>query len=150
MQLLRVISSFTLAHSVTLALAAFDVVRPPATIVEPVIALSIVFVGINTLYLKEHSPDRRIVFAFCFGLIHGFGFANALREMQLPTEALAWSLVSFNLGVEAGQACIVLAIAPALALLHRWRPAIAHRTVLAASSFVIFAGAYWFLERVFG
>ncbi len=87
--------------------------------------------------------------AFCFGFVHGFGFANVLREMALPRAALGWSLFSFNVGVEVGQACIVLAVAPALVLLYR-RNAIEAECVLAAAAFcVIFAGSFWFAQRLF-
>ncbi len=88
------------------------------------IALSIIFVGAHALSQSKEGRDWRLLFAFCFGFVHGFGFANVLREMRLPRGELGWSLFSFNVGVEIGQACIVLAVAPLLAQRDR---ALAHR-----------------------
>ena len=87
--------------------------------------------------------------AGAFGLIHGFGFANVLREFGLPQEALGWSLFSFNVGVELGQLAIVLVVASALALIRRRWPAADKWVVLGGSTVVIAAGGYWFVERVF-
>jgi hydrogenase/urease accessory protein HupE len=153
-QLLKIVTAFTLAHSVTLCLAALNILNPPARIIEPTIALSIVFVGVHSMMMrKKHpnepsAPDMRLLFAFAFGFIHGFGFANALRELELPRQALIAALFSFNLGVECGQACIVLTVAPLLALLHRKSDRIAQRFVTAGSLAVIVAGAFWFVQRV--
>ena len=148
-QLLKVVSAFTLAHSVTLALATLNVLNPPARIIEPAIAASIVFVGVHSLITSKEKRDWRLVFAFGFGFIHGFGFANALREMELPHSALIWSLFSFNGGVEVGQACIVLAVAPLLALLRaKAKPVVTRRVLTAGSLAVIAAGAFWFVQRV--
>jgi hydrogenase/urease accessory protein HupE len=148
-RLLKIITAFTLAHSVTLALAALGLVRPPARLVEPAIALSIIYVGAANLMSNDRRQDRRALLAGCFGLVHGFGFANVLRELGLPREALVWSLFSFNVGVEIGQACIVLAVAPLLALLRARRPALALRTVHLVSLAVVASGAYWFVQRAF-
>lgn len=147
--LLRIVTAFTLAHSVTLALAATGVLSPPARLIESVIALSIVYIGAANLLAKPDRPDRRALVAALFGLVHGFGFANVLRELGLPREALAWSLVSFNVGVEIGQACIVLAVAPLLALLRSRRPRAASGVVQFGSLVVVAAGAYWFVQRAF-
>jgi hypothetical protein len=87
--------------------------------------------------------------ALTFGLVHGFGFANVLREFGLPSEALGWSLFSFNLGVEIGQLLIVAGIAAGLALVRQRNQAVAQRVAFAGSLVVIVAGAYWFVERVF-
>jgi hypothetical protein len=81
--------------------------------------------------------------------VHGFGFANVLREFGLPAEALGWSLFSFNVGVEIGQLAIVLLVASLLAIIRRWNQTVAHRVVFAGSIVVIAAGTYWFVERVF-
>jgi hydrogenase/urease accessory protein HupE len=152
-QLLGIVTSFTLAHSATLALAATGLVTPPARLVEPTIALSIVYVGAANLLAGSRAAagrrDRRSLIAACFGLVHGFGFASVLRELGLPREALAWSLLSFNVGVEIGQACVVLAVAPLLALLRARRPAWAVRAVTAGSFVVVAAGTYWFVRRAF-
>ncbi len=147
LQLLKIVSAFTLAHSVTLALATLRIVDLPAEVVEPIIAASIVFVGVHSL-LSQNKTDLRIVFAFGFGLIHGFGFASVLSELELPQQALAWALLAFNFGVEFGQMCIVLLVAPLLALLRRRSPQQAVWVVRLASLGVIVMGAYWFIERV--
>jgi len=145
--LLRIITAFTLAHSITLAMAVLGLVNPPPGFIEPLIALSIVFVGLHTL-LRKPGRDPRMLFAFGFGLIHGFGFAYALQAMELPRRALALSLVSFNVGVEVGQACIVALIAPALWWLHLRHPSLARRVVTVGSLCVAAAGAVWFVQRV--
>src|SRR5207253_6271778 len=112
-QLAVVVTAFTVAHSITLSLAALNLVTPPARIIEPAIALSIVYVGADNLMVRG-GRDMRAWIAFAFGFIHGFGFANVLREMDLPRTALGWSLFSFNLGFEIGQLLVVIAVATAL------------------------------------
>jgi hydrogenase/urease accessory protein HupE len=147
-RVLKVATAFTLAHSITLALAATGHLDISSRIVEPLIALSIVYIGIENLRARPGMPDRRTVLAFAFGLIHGLGFAGVLREFGLPAEALGWSLLSFNAGVELGQACIILAVTPLLALLHAHRPRRALQAVAAGSWVIIVAGSYWFLQRL--
>ena len=146
--LLKIVTAFTVGHSVTLSLAALNVVTPPATVIEPAIALSIVFVGADNL-VRGSGRDLRMWVALVFGLVHGFGFANVLREFGLPREALGWSLFSFNVGVEIGQLCIVLLVATALALVRRWNATVGSRVAFAGSLVVIAAGTYWFVQRVF-
>ena len=146
--LVRIVTAFTIGHSITLSLAALDVVTPPATIIEPAIALSIVFVGADNL-VRGEGRDLRAWVALVFGLVHGFGFANVLREFGLPREALGWSLFSFNVGVEIGQLAIVLAVATALAAIRRKSDALGYRVAFAGSIVVIAAGTYWFVQRVF-
>jgi len=147
-RLLRIVTAFTLAHSVTLALAATGVLAPPARLVESVIALSIVWVGADNLWRGgAQRRDHRIAIAATFGLVHGFGFASVLGDLGLPREALAWSLLAFNLGVEIGQACIVLVAAPLLGALHARRPRWARVAVASGSAVVIAAGTWWFVER---
>jgi hypothetical protein len=147
--LVRIVTAFTLGHSITLSLAALDLVSPPAALVEPAIALSIVFVGADNLLVGTSGRDVRAWIALAFGLVHGFGFAYVLREFGLPAEALAWSLFSFNLGVEVGQLIVVLAVAGALELVRRRSQAVAQRLAFAGSIGVIAAGGYWFVQRVF-
>src|SRR5207245_8815358 len=120
-RLAMIVTSFTLAHSITLSLAALNIVTPPARLIEPAIALSIVYVGADNL-LAQGGRDVRAWIAFAFGFIHGFGFATVLREMELPARALGWSLFSFNFGVEIGQLLVVVPVASAFALLrcHVW------------------------------
>ena len=115
---MRIVTAFTIGHSITLSLAALDIVTPPASIIEPAIALSIVFVGADNL-VRGDGRDLRAWVALVFGLVHGFGFANVLREFGLPREALGWSLFSFNVGVEIGQLMVVLLVASLLAAIRR-------------------------------
>jgi hydrogenase/urease accessory protein HupE len=147
-QLAVVVSAFTLAHSITLSLAALNVINPPARIIEPAIALSIVYVGADNLMVRD-GRDMRAWIAFGFGFIHGFGFANVLREMDLPRTALGWSLFSFNVGVEIGQLIVVVAVASALAALRSRSEVVSRRLAWAGSIGVIVAGAFWFIQRVF-
>ncbi len=146
-RLFKVVTTFTVAHSITLALATFGIFTPPASLVEPVIALSIVVVGIHAFFDRK-GRDPRLLFAFCFGLIHGFGFASVLQEMVLPAAALGWSLFAFNAGVELGQACIIITVAPLLALLHRWSKPIAAQVISAGALVITAAGAFWFFQRI--
>ncbi len=145
--LVRIVTAFTLAHSLTLSLAALDVVNPPARLIEPAIALSICYVGVDNLLRRPDAPDRRAWIALVFGLVHGFGFANVLREMELPSHLLGWSLFAFNLGVELGQLAIVIVVAGLLAWIRRAAPAAGRWIVIGGSMAVIWAGFYWFVER---
>jgi len=147
-RLLLIVTGFTIAHSITLSLAALNLVSPPASVIEPAIALSIVYVGVDNLLVRK-GRDVRPWIALAFGLIHGFGFANVLREMDLPARALGWSLFSFNVGVEIGQLLVVVAAAGALAAIRRWSPEAGRRVAVAGSVAVIAAGGFWFVERVF-
>ena len=148
-QLLLVVTAFTIAHSITLSLAALGMVIPPANAIEPAIALSIVYVGADNLLVSAGGRDTRAWIAFAFGLIHGFGFANVLREMDLPGRALGWTLFAFNLGVEIGQLVFVVLVASVLIWIRSRSEAAARRLVFAGSIFVMLAGIFWFVERVF-
>jgi HupE / UreJ protein len=117
-------------------------------VIEPAIALSIVYVGIDNLMVRG-GRDMRAWIAFAFGFIHGFGFANVLREMDLPPRALGWSLFSFNLGVEVGQVIVVVAVASLLAVVRKRSETAGKRLAVVGSWVVIAAGAFWFVERVF-
>jgi len=99
--------------------------------------------------MVRDGRDMRVWIAFAFGFIHGFGFANVLREMDLPRTALGWSLFSFNVGVEIGQLVVVVAVAFALAALRSRSEAAGRRLSLVGSITVIAAGAFWFIQRVF-
>ena len=147
-RLLMVITAFTIAHSITLALAVLDVVSPPGNIVEPIIALSIVYVGADNLLVRG-GRDMRVWIALVFGLIHGFGFASVLREMGLPTGALGWSLFSFNFGVEIGQVAVAVVVASALTWLRARNEKAGRQLAVAGSVGVIAAGTFWFVQRVF-
>ena len=146
--LVRIVTAFTIGHSLTLSAAALNYVSPPSSIIEPAIALSIVFVGADNL-VRGNGRDLRAAVALVFGLVHGFGFANVLREFGLPREALGWSLFSFNIGVEIGQLAIVVAVASVLGAVRRRSTAVAYRVAYAGSVVVIAAGTYWFVQRVF-
>ena len=147
-KLLVVITSFTVAHSITLSLAALNIVTPPARLIEPAIALSIVYVGADNI-LAQGGRDVRGWIAFTFGFIHGFGFANVLREMDLPARALGWSLFSFNVGVEIGQLLVVVLVATAFTMLRAKSEWARRHLAFAGSIVVIAAGAFWFVQRVF-
>ncbi|HSK04375.1 MAG TPA: HupE/UreJ family protein [Kofleriaceae bacterium] len=147
LQLAGIASGFTLGHSVTLALSGLGLVRPPASVIEPVIALSIALVAAQAfLGLRER---RRWLVAAAFGLVHGFGFAGALGELELSASGMVTALLGYNAGVELGQLAIVLAIAPLILLLQR-RPRAHHAVVRALSAAIFVAGMYWFVERLAG
>ena len=148
----KIITAFTAAHSVTLALATLNVVQLPDRLVESVIALSIVVVGLHDLRALQNptrtTRDPRAALAFAFGLIHGFGFASVLREQALPPDAAAWSLAAFNIGVETGQLCILLAAAAALTLLRRAGPRVTRAGLRVTAAAITATGGVWFLQRL--
>ena len=146
-RLLLVVTAFTIAHSVTLSVAVLGVLTPPARLIEPAIALSIVYVGLDNL-TSRGGRDMRAWIALAFGLIHGFGFASVLRDMDLPARALGWSLFSFNLGVELGQLAVVVGVASLVMALRRASVTAGQRLAWAGSIVVIVAGAFWFVQRV--
>jgi hypothetical protein len=149
-RVIGVVSSFTLAHSVTLALASLAWVRLPASLVEPLIAASIVWIAVENLVALRRGAtreDRRPLLAFLFGLVHGFGFAGALAPLHLSAGGLATALLSFNAGVELGQGAVVAAAFPLLAALRR-RRAGAPILLRAGSVGIGLAGAAWLLERL--
>ena len=147
-QLLLMVTAFTIAHSITLSLAALNMVMPPAAVIEPAIALSVIYVGADNL-LMSGGRDMRVWIAFAFGLIHGFGFANILRDMDLPSRALGWTLFGFNLGVEIGQLVVVVIVASALAWIRSRSKVVGTRLAFVGSIIVMLAGAFWFVQRVF-
>jgi HupE / UreJ protein len=143
----RIVTAFTLAHSVTLSIATLDILTIPDRIIEPLIAASIVWVALENLLVTE--PDRRRwIWSFVFGLVHGFGFASALGELGLKGSAIVRALVGFNVGVEIGQLIFVALFLPALAVLKRGRGA--SLTPRIASVAVAIVGTYWLGERIFG
>ena len=145
---LGIITSFTIAHSITLAVATLHLVQIPSRIVEPLIAASIVFVGIENL-LRGDIPTARRMVAFGFGLIHGFGFASALREAGIGsgTGGIVLPLFSFNLGVELGQIMVAAAALPIIWKL-RENPMFIARWAPACSAAVVLLGSFWFVQRV--
>jgi hypothetical protein len=145
LNVVKIVTAFTLAHSVTLSLAALDLVTLPARLIEAGIALSIAYVALENLFFTTF--DRRWLVSFVFGFVHGFGFANVLKEMHLPTSGLAASLLFFNVGVEVGQIVIVALVIPLLWALGRTP---VYRTTIRLASLAIFsAGAFWFFQRAF-
>ncbi len=143
---LGTVTGFTVGHSITLALATLDVVRVPGRIAESAIALSIVYVAVEDLVVKE--PKHRWRIATAFGLLHGFGFASALTELHLSRAGLASALFGFNAGVEVGQAVIVALLAPAVLALRKqkWFAEYGSRACAAA---IAAAGTFWFVQRAF-
>jgi hydrogenase/urease accessory protein HupE len=146
-RLLRIVTCFTLAHSVTLALATLHVLNPPSRVVEPAIAASIIAIGAENLIAARNGRDHRVWLAFLFGFVHGFGFASVLRDFGLPRHALGTSLLAFNAGVEIGQACILVGLALPLALLRSRNPRAGRLALAFGSVAVILAGGYWLIER---
>ncbi len=146
-QLALMVTAFTLAHSLTLSLAVLGVFSPPARLIEPAIALSIVYVGVDNLLVRR-GRDLRAWIALGFGLVHGLGFASVLREMELPRRALGLSLVSFNVGVEVGQLMVVVAVASALAALRARSARAGQRLAVVGSVGVVVAGSVWFVQRL--
>ena len=146
--LLWQVSAFTLAHSVTLALSSFQVISLSASIVEPLIALSIVYVAIENLYTTELKPWRPLVI-FGFGLIHGLGFAGVLAEVGLPQQHFLTALISFNVGVEIGQLSV---IGLAYLVVGWFRSKTWYRPYLSipASCGIALMASYWTIQRIFG
>lgn len=142
-RLLVVVTAFTVAHSITLGLASLSVVSLPSRWVESAIALSIIVVAVLNLVGKK--GDKRWLLAFGFGLIHGFGFASALAELELSRSELTAALFGFNAGVELGQAALVLVALPLLLLLRRSRFAFRVEVVLSVAS--IGVALYWLVQR---
>ncbi len=153
-QIVQVVTSFTVAHSITLALSSLGLVRLRQTPVEVVIALSILFLAVELAKPDaERSPltsKRPWLVAFGFGLLHGFGFAGALAEIGLPQSAAALALFLFNVGVEIGQLMIVAAMMVAMALLARSGLQPGGPLTRLSVLFLGVLSAYWFLERLFG
>ena len=144
MSILKVVTAFTLAHSITLTLAALDVVRLPSRLTESVIAASIIVAALNNIFPVVTESRARI--AFAFGLLHGFGFASVLADMGLPSGARLLSLLAFNLGIEAGQLAVVLAVMPVVYHLRAGR--LYRNTVLPWGSAAIAGLALvWLLQR---
>ena len=143
--ILATVTAFTMAHSVTLSLAALGLIDLPARLIEPLIAASIIWVAVENLFGAEHSW-RRLAVTFLFGLVHGLGFAEVMKELELSGWRLVAGLGGFNIGVEIGQALVVLVVAPLLIWARGqswgWRFRVAASVALAA------IGAFWLVERI--
>ncbi len=151
---IKIVTAFTIAHSITLSLAALGIVVIPSAIVEPAIAASIVFVALENFVSDDIERRWRVTFAF--GLIHGFGFAGALKEVGLPPNAVAIALASFNIGVEIGQIAIVSIVIPLLLGLDRLlagaggKPVRTAPVVYVLSALIAALGSYWLVTRIVG
>ncbi len=141
-------TAFTVAHSITLALSMKSVIVAPPAIVEPIIALSILFVAIENLLLSELKPWR-ILLVFMFGLIHGMGFASSLNEIGLPRNKFLTSILSFNVGVELGQITIILAMFFLIIFPLGKKPYYRKWVVYPMSIAIGLIAAYWTVERIF-
>jgi hypothetical protein len=139
-----IVSAFTVAHSITLALAAMKWVSLPSALIEPAIAVTIILAALDNVW--PIFPVRRVVVTFCFGLIHGFGFAGVLAELNLPTGAFAWALLQFNLGLELGQLAIVVGATALLFGLRQW-PRYRPLVIRGGSVAAMLIGVLWLIER---
>jgi hypothetical protein len=146
--LLAQATAFTIAHSITLGLAMYQVITPPVKLVEPLIALSIVFVALENIYSPKLKASR-IGVVFLFGLVHGLGFASVLSTMGLPESSYLFSLVLFNIGVELGQLTIIIA---AYLLLAKWfgkKPYYRKFVVVPLSAVIVLIAGFWTVQRIF-
>ena len=141
-------TAFTVAHTITLGLAMYEVIKPPTNIVEPVIALSILYVALENIFSPKLKASR-IGVVFLFGLIHGMGFASALTELGLPKNGYFSSLIMFNIGVELGQITVILAAFLLLALPFGKKPYYRKRIVVPLSILIAVIALYWTIERIF-
>ena len=139
-----IVSAFTVAHSITLALAALKIVSLSPAFIEPAIAITIILAALDNVW--PIFPVRRVLVAFFFGLIHGFGFAGVLAELNLPTTAFAWALLEFNLGLELGQLFIVVSVTAVLFVM-RQRPHYGLWVIRGGSFAAMVIGALWLVER---
>ncbi|MBU3888954.1 HupE/UreJ family protein [Methylosinus sp. KRF6] len=143
----KIVTAFTVSHSITLSLAALDIVTLPSQWVEAAIAASIIYVAVENFFSRR--VDGRWRDTFLFGFIHGFGFASSLKELGVPANAVLPALASFNIGVELGQVAIVLVFVPALLFIDKQTGGKrSPRLVYALSAAIALLGAYWLLERV--
>jgi hydrogenase/urease accessory protein HupE len=147
-KLFAIVTAFTAAHSLTLSLTALGLASLSPRIVEPIIAFSIVVVGLENLSSRKFGFEPRVWLAFGFGFFHGFGFAGALAEAGLPSQAIGLALASFNIGVELGQGCVLVVVLPVLALIRRRSENAAGLVTRFASLAIALAGVVWFVERV--
>jgi hypothetical protein len=140
-------TAFTVAHSVTLALSMKGILVAPGAVVEPIIALSIVFVAVENIFLSELKPWR-IAIVFLFGLIHGMGFASALNEIGLPRNKFYTSILSFNAGVEIGQVIVIICVFLLIIIPFGKREWYRKYVVYPISILIAFIAAYWFIKRL--
>ncbi len=147
-QLILQASMFTLAHSITLGLAMYGIIKPPPSIIEPLIALSILLLALENIYFDKIKPWRMLL-VFLFGMVHGMGFAGALSQLGMPQYAFATALVSFNVGVELGQLTIILIMYFLVSRPFAQKVWYRQRIVIPASLIIALVAAYWTIERIF-
>lgn len=140
-------SMFTLAHTITLGLSMYGIIQLPAGIVEPLIALSIVLLAVENMFYREVRPHRLIT-VFIFGLVHGMGFAGALSDLGMPSNAFFTALISFNLGVELGQISIILLMYYLITRNYGQKAWYRAKLVLPLSIFIAIVAGYWTIERL--
>jgi HupE / UreJ protein len=145
--LLWQVTAFTLAHSLTLALGLYGLVSVPASIVEPLIALSIVYVAVENMMTSKLHVWRPVI-VFAFGLLHGLGFAGLLTEIGLPRDDYVMGLIGFNIGVELGQLAVIAAAFAVTGLWFRQKPWYRQRIIVPASALIALAGVFWTVERI--
>ena len=141
-------TAFTVAHSITLALSMKNIIAAPSAVVEPIIALSILFVAVENLLLTELKPWR-VLIVFMFGLVHGMGFASSLNEIGLPRNKFLTSILSFNLGVELGQISIILAVFLLLVFPLGKNPNYRKMVVYPLSTLIALIALFWTIQRIF-
>jgi len=141
-------SMFTIAHTLTLGLAMYGIIHPPGSIIEPLIALSIVLLALENIFSKKVKPWR-LLMVFIFGLVHGMGFAGALSQLGLPSYAFATALISFNVGVELGQLTIILIMYAFVAKPFAAKPYYRKAIVLPSSILIAAVAAFWTIERIY-
>jgi hypothetical protein len=141
------VSAFTLAHSITLSLSIYDVIAVPSSVVEPLIALSIAYVALENIFLSE-LRSWRVALVFAFGLLHGLGFAGVLKELGLIRTDFVTALVTFNLGVEAGQFTVIAAAFLLVGLWFGSRAWYRQRIVVPASAFIACVALVWTVQRL--
>jgi hydrogenase/urease accessory protein HupE len=145
--ILSLVTAFTIAHSITLALATFEIVLLPSRFVESAIALSIIYVALINIFNKDSKQQPWL--AFCFGLIHGFGFAGILSEMRLDPAHMAASLLSFNIGIEIGQLIIVSIVFPVILWVKKLTFKPVKWVIPGTSAAILGFGLVWFIQRAF-
>ncbi len=139
---------FTLAHSITLALAVYGIITPPPDIIEPLIAISILLLALENIYTSKIKPWR-MVMVFLFGLVHGMGFAGALSELGLPSYSFATALISFNIGVELGQLTVIIVMYFLVSKLFSEKTWYRKRIVIPSNIAIALTALFWTIQRIF-
>lgn len=142
-------TAFTVAHTVTLGLSMYKIITPPSAIIEPIIALSIMYVALENIFSPKLRTSR-IGIVFLFGLVHGMGFASVLSELGLPKSNFFFSLIMFNVGVELGQITVIILAFSAFGLWFREKPYYRKAIVIPLSIIITIIAGYWTVERFLG